>query len=58
MGQHRTINVTRFIVKNSIEEKIIALQRKKQLLAEATIGRDNAALSKLTVDDMRFLFTA
>ena len=44
-------------VRNSIEERILALQERKRLVFEATIGQDNAAISKLTEEDMRFLFS-
>ena len=32
------------------------LQEKKKLLFESTVGQDNAALARLTEDDLRFLF--
>ena len=57
LGQHRAINVTRLVVRGSIEERIVALQDKKRLVFDATVGQDNTALSKLTGDDMRFLFS-
>lgn len=40
-----------------IEERILKLQEKKQLVFEGTVGRDVEALGKLTEDDMRFLFS-
>jgi DNA repair protein RAD16 len=57
LGQHRSITVVRFIMRNTVEEKILALQEKKRLVFEGTVGQDSAALARLTEDDMKFLFT-
>eukprot|EP00891_Asterochloris_glomerata_P007270 jgi/Astpho2/7270/e_gw1.00113.3.1_t len=56
LGQHKPIHVTRFIIGGSIEERILKLQEKKQLIFEGTVGKDAEALGKLTEDDLRFLF--
>jgi DNA repair protein RAD16 len=56
IGQHKTIHATRFIIENSIEERIIKLQEKKKLVFDGTVGQDTSSMTKLTVDDMRFLF--
>ena len=56
LGQHRPVKVTRIIVENSIESRILQLQEKKELMFESTVGNDENALNKLTVDDLRFLF--
>jgi DNA repair protein RAD16 len=56
LGQFKTIRATRFIIENSIEDRILALQEKKRLVFEGTIGGDNSALGKLTVEDLQFLF--
>ncbi|PIA13127.1 hypothetical protein COEREDRAFT_49822 [Coemansia reversa NRRL 1564] len=58
MGQYRPIKVTRIIIENSIESRIIALQVKKQLLVSSTIGRDKKSLNHLSSQDMQFLFTS
>jgi DNA repair protein RAD16 len=52
----RPIFATRFIVENTIEERILKLQEKKKLVFDGTIGGDAASMARLTVDDMRFLF--
>jgi phosphatidylglycerophosphatase A len=41
----------------TIEERILKLQDKKQLVFEGTVGRDAEALTRLTEDDLRFLFS-
>jgi DNA repair protein RAD16 len=56
IGQHKPIFATRFIIENSIEERIIKLQEKKKLVFDGTVGNDQGSITKLTVDDMRFLF--
>ncbi len=56
IGQHKPIYATRFIIENTIEERILRLQEKKKLVFDGTVGGDSGSMSKLTVDDMRFLF--
>ena len=45
----------RLLIKDSIEEKIRALQKSKKDLAEDVLGEERFAQS-LTLDDLRFLF--
>lgn len=56
IGQYKPIFATRFIIENSIEERILKLQEKKRLVFDSTVGGDAGSMNKLTVDDMRFLF--
>ncbi|PNH00737.1 ATP-dependent helicase rhp16, partial [Tetrabaena socialis] len=56
LGQYKPITVVRFIIAGTIEERILKLQEKKQLVFEGTVGRDVEALGRLTEDDLRFLF--
>lgn len=57
LGQFKYTQCVRFIIAGTIEERILKLQEKKALVFEGTIGQDNAALEKLTIDDLRFLFS-
>lgn len=57
IGQKRPIRITRFCIEDSIELKIIELQEKKATMIHATINQDDAAVSRLTPDDLQFLFT-
>eukprot|EP00246_Nothoceros_aenigmaticus_P001545 TRINITY_DN12040_c0_g1_i1.p1 TRINITY_DN12040_c0_g1~~TRINITY_DN12040_c0_g1_i1.p1 ORF type:complete len:161 (+),score=41.84 TRINITY_DN12040_c0_g1_i1:451-933(+) len=57
LGQYKPIRVTRFVIENTIEERILKLQEKKQLVFEGTIGGSAEALGKLTAEDLQFLFT-
>ena len=54
--QHKPIYATRFIIENSIEERILALQEKKRLVFDGVCGGDAGSMTRLTVEDMRFLF--
>ncbi|KAF9580307.1 hypothetical protein BGW38_003097 [Lunasporangiospora selenospora] len=56
IGQFRPILITRIIIENSIESRILQLQEKKQAMVDSTIGNDPAALARLTPEDLRFLF--
>lgn len=56
IGQKRPIRITRFCIEDSIELKIIELQEKKANMINATINQDDAAVSRLTPDDLQFLF--
>ena len=50
------MQVTRFVIGGTIEERILKLQEKKQLVFEGTVGRSLEALGRLTEDDLKFLF--
>ncbi|KAL6060100.1 SWI/SNF-related matrix-associated actin-dependent regulator of chromatin subfamily A member 3-like 1 [Balamuthia mandrillaris] len=60
LGQSKEVQVVRFTTKDTIEERIITLQEKKQMLAEATLGEGSyegqQKNKRLTVNDLRFLF--
>ncbi|KAM0746618.1 hypothetical protein T439DRAFT_293915 [Meredithblackwellia eburnea MCA 4105] len=57
LGQHRPVVVTRFIIENSIESRILELQKKKENLAASALGDDDKAMGRLTPEDLRFLFS-
>merc|ERR1740127_167795 len=56
IGQTKEVRAVRFITTGTVEEKIIALQEKKQLVFDGAIDNSAAAISKLTEQDLRFLF--
>jgi SNF2 family DNA or RNA helicase len=56
LGQRRGVVVRRFVVRNTIEERIVALHHRKKLLFASTVGMDEDALTKLSVADLKFLF--
>ncbi|MCL7026654.1 hypothetical protein MKW94_003786 [Papaver nudicaule] len=57
IGQYKPIRIVRFIIENTVEERILKLQEKKKLVFEGTVGDSSEALTKLTEADLRFLFS-
>jgi hypothetical protein len=55
IGQTSNVIAYRLLIKDSIEEKIRALQKQKSSIAEDVLGEEKFAQS-LTLDDLRFLF--
>lgn len=53
----RPIKVTRLIIENSIESRILELQKKKENLAASTLGDDDKAMGRLSPEDLAFLFS-
>ncbi len=54
IGQKRTVYVVKMISEHSVEERVLALQQKKQLVIDATVGTTDAeAVQKLTYDDIK-----
>ena len=54
IGQKRTVYVVKMIAEGSVEERVLALQQKKQLVIDATVGTTDAqAVQKLTYDDIK-----
>ena len=56
IGQDKTVFVYRLIVENSIEEKIVALQDRKQALADNLIESGGEALPGLDPEELLALF--
>jgi SNF2 family DNA or RNA helicase len=57
IGQSRTVMSYKFITKNSIEEKILALQQKKTKLAESIIPDEDTLLNNIDVHELEDLLT-
>lgn len=58
IGQTKTVEVIKLIAKGTIEEKILELQKKKQLLSDKLIESDNPdseIFNKLTEEDIKGL---
>ena len=54
IGQKRTVYVVKMIAENSVEERVLALQQKKQAVIDATVGTtDTQVMEKLTYDDIK-----
>ncbi|XP_022886644.1 ATP-dependent helicase rhp16-like [Olea europaea var. sylvestris] len=56
IGQYKPIRIVKFIVENTIEERILKLQEKKQLMFEGTIDGSSKAIGKYEPSDFIYLF--
>ncbi|CAN8311301.1 unnamed protein product [Cochlearia groenlandica] len=56
IGQYKPIRIVRFIIENTVEEKILMLQKKKEDLFESMVGGSEEDIGKLTEANIRFLF--
>jgi len=57
IGQERHVFAYRLIARDTVEEKIVELQKTKRDLAEAIISADGNVLSRLTSDDLELLLS-
>jgi len=57
IGQNKTVMSYKFITKNTIEEKILALQMKKTRLAESIIPDEDVVLTNLDIEELEDLLT-
>jgi len=57
IGQERPVFVYRLIARDTVEEKIVELQRGKRELAEAILRQDKGFLKELTAEDLRLLLS-
>ena len=55
IGQQKTVFTYKFITKNSVEEKILALQRSKQRLANELVTTEESFMKSLTKEDVMVL---
>lgn len=55
IGQKRKVMVYRLVIKDTIEEKILKLQEKKEQLIQNTLDFQNSTTIKLTIDEIKDL---
>ena len=57
IGQTQPVFAYRLIARDTVEEKIVALQRSKSELADAILGGEGTRMSDLTADDLKMLLS-
>ena len=58
IGQKRTVVSIKMIAEHTVEEKVLALQQRKQAVIQATVGTNDAAVMKnLSWDDVKELLS-
>jgi SNF2 family DNA or RNA helicase len=55
IGQTKPVVAMRLIAKDTVEEKVLALQQTKRELADAILGEDAGLLSRITREDLELL---
>jgi TATA-binding protein-associated factor len=58
LGQRRVVNVYRLIARNSLEEKIMGLQRFKLHIAGQVVNQQNSSMDSMDTDQVLDLFTS
>ncbi|KAK0419817.1 hypothetical protein QR680_014339 [Steinernema hermaphroditum] len=57
MGQKKNVYIHKFICKDTIEQRVLELQKKKLELADGVLeGAGSKKLTKLNINDLKFLF--
>ena len=57
IGQTRSLFDYRLICRDTVEDKILQLQRSKRELAEAFVSADNSLIRNLTLADLQLLLS-
>ena len=55
LGQRKEVTTTRFIMRDSFEEQVLTLQRRKQELADLTLSGGGINKAELTYGRLRYL---
>ncbi|XVF56738.1 hypothetical protein PTKIN_Ptkin06aG0144500 [Pterospermum kingtungense] len=58
LGQRKVVNVHRLIMRGTLEEKVMSLQRFKVSVANAVINAENASLKTMNTDQLLDLFAS
>lgn len=58
LGQRKVVNVHRLIMRGTLEEKVMSLQKFKVSVANAVINAENASLKSMNTDQLLDLFTS
>jgi len=57
IGQTRQVFACRLIAKDTVEEKVLELQKSKRDLADAIINADNSVIGSLRKEDLELLLS-
>ena len=57
IGQKNTVYSVKMITKNTVEEKVLAMQKKKRGVIDATLTQDEHVMQKLTWEDVQELLS-
>ena len=57
IGQKKTVNVYRLITKDTVEEKIMSLQRFKLNIANTVVSADNSTMNTMSTGQILDLFS-
>jgi SNF2 family DNA or RNA helicase len=57
IGQTRRVFAYRLIARDTVEEKILALQDRKRELADSIVAADESMISSLTPEDVELLLS-
>lgn len=58
LGQKKVVNVHRLIMRGTLEEKVMSLQRFKISVANAVINADNSSMKTMNTDQLLELFAS
>lgn len=58
LGQRKVVNVHRLIMRGTLEEKVMSLQKFKVTVANAVINAENASLKTMNTDQLLDLFAS
>ena len=58
IGQTRTVYSVKLITRDTVEEKVLALQEKKKAVIDATVESDEKAIQTMTWDDIQQILSA
>lgn len=58
LGQRKVVNVHRLIMRGTLEEKVMSLQKFKVTVANAVINSENASLKTMNTDQLLDLFAS
>ena len=57
IGQEKTVYAIKLITRETVEEKVLELQRRKRAVIDAALAREEIAVEKLTWEDIRSLLS-